>query len=1434
MSRSVKAATAIPDHHAPSPFSAPFVIGIGASAGGLDAVTGLIKAWRHDPDVVLILVQHADPSGGSMLPALLVPHTTFVVVEAAEGMEVETGHLYVTPPGRYLAIEGGRLHLSDPPTRHGARMPFDHLLTSMSARYGDHAACVVLSGTGADGSAGLAAIKAGGGTVAVQDPVEAAYEGMPASAIATGRADVVLPVADIPAALARSRSALPGEIRAPTNGTGAPADHVLSDIIDLLRRDTDSDFSRYKRGTLERRIGRRVALAGLQPHDLAGYLAILRRDHPELEALSRDLLIHVTSFFRDARVFDLLETSTIPGIVASHPEDQPMRIWIAGCSSGEETYSLAMLFMEAIEAGDRPLKLQVFATDVDAAAIAAARDGTYPATIEESMTPARLARFFVREDLGWRAVPDLRAAIVFSIHDVLVDPPFSRLDLVSCRNLLIYLRPDAQTRVLDAFHFALREGGVLLLGSAENAGATDGQFETLSKAERIYRRTRHGGLTGPVPSPRRDLIRPGEERRPRAPPIQAIAARPAALAELGRRLVLDAYAPASVLVDGGYTVLFSLGPVDNYLRLPSGHATQNLLAMARPGLRAKLLAALQAARETKEKACASGWIAGEGQSRKFNIAVHPVAEAGEGLLLVCFVEAASVRPDRAAAPDPADASQLVQLRRELDAARAELQGSVRDLELSGEEHRAINDEALSINEEYQSTNEELVASKEELQSLNEELTAVNSQLQETLERQRTTSDDLQNVLYSTDVATLFLDLEGRIRFFTPAVAALFAIIPADVGRKLANFVALAADPDLNVDLRSAQTGLDPADCEIETADGKWFKRRTRPYRTGDGKVGGVVITYTNVTAGKISGHAVEAAKMEAEAANAAKSRFLAAASHDLRQPLQTLSLLQALLAEAVTGEKARDLVARQEITLAGITGMLNSLLDINEIEAGVVQPHLSTFDVGTVMDRLRAEFTDLAQAKGIQLRVTRSAQHVCSDEHLLEQILRNLVSNAIKYTTHGRVLVGCRRRASHLDLEVWDTGAGMDDASLPQIFDEYFQVGNSERARSRGLGLGLSIVKRLSDLLGHPVRVGSRLGRGSVFRVELPRAVSRETTAPAAAMATHADDRRRLMILVVDDDPDVCEMLGELLRSQDHEVTMAPDGPAAIETVAGRAPDLIVADYNLPNGLTGLELAKRLRARFQAPIPALILTGDISSVTMRAVKEAGCTILSKPATFPALREAIEGMLSPPSRTAQPVISVIDDDDDVRGAIMDVIEADGRAVFGFASAEAFLERSRDGDGDCLLVDAALPGMSGIDLLEQLRADGHGLPVIVITGQSDVSMAIRAMKAGASDFIEKPVGRPALLASIAHALEGSRDTAKLAARQDAAAAHIAALTPRQREIMTLVLAGHPSKNIAADLGISQRTVENHRASIMHRTGCASLPALARLAVAASAAG
>ena len=648
--------------------------------------------------------------------------------------------------------------------------------------------------------------------------------------------------------------------------------------------------------------------------------------------------------------------------------------------------------------------------------------------------------------------------------------------------------------------------------------------------------------------------------------------------------------------------------------------------------------------------------------------------------------------------------------------------------------------------------------------------------------------------------------------------------------------------------------LAPIEREIEAQSGAWYIRRILPYRTQDNGVEGVVITFADITERKHTADALEAAKRQAELANVAKSRFLAAASHDLRQPLQTLALLQGLLAKTVEGERAQKLVARLDETLGAMSGMLNTLLDINQIEAGTVRAEMVSFPINDLLDRLRDEFTYHAQAQGLALRVVSCGLSIHSDPRLLEQMIRNLLSNALKYTKHGKVLLGCRRREGMLSIEIWDTGVGIPDEELQAIFEEYHQLDNAARERSRGLGLGLSIVQRLGNLLGHRVRVRSHPGKGSVFAIEVMLPPS-ETASQRERRRHGIDDgivegvRRTGAILVVEDDPEVRELLELLLKDEGHRTATAPDGIAALELVARGTirPDLILADYNLPNGLNGLQLAAKLREKLHREIPVIILTGDISTDTLRDIARQDCVQLNKPVKLKELTQVIQRLLANiairgataraphPAEAASspgpPVIFVVDDDSHIREAIRAVLEEDGRTVEDYATCEAFLEAYRPGREACLLIDAYLPGMNGLELLQRLRDAGHRLPAIMITGNSDVPMAVQAMKAGALDFIEKPIGRSELLASVERALEQSRDSSKLFAWREAAANHIAGLTPRQRQIMELVLAGHPSKNIAADLGISQRTVENHRASIMKKTGSKSLPALARLALAAA---
>jgi two-component system CheB/CheR fusion protein len=734
-------------------------------------------------------------------------------------------------------------------------------------------------------------------------------------------------------------------------------------------------------------------------------------------------------------------------------------------------------------------------------------------------------------------------------------------------------------------------------------------------------------------------------------------------------------------------------------------------------------------------------------------------------------------------------------------------------------------------------------------STNADLTAVNSQLKDTLDRQRTTSDDLQNILYSIDVATLFLDTELNIRFFTPATQLLFNFGPSDVGKPVASRQSLAADDTLLLDARTVLKTVTPIEREIESRSGGWYNRRVLPYRTRNRGVEGVVITFTDITERKRAKRALELAKQQAERANAAKSRFLAAASHDLRQPLQTLHLLQGLLTKVVEGEGTQKLIARFDQTLAGMSDMLNTLLDINQIDSGSVRVEKVTFPVNDLLDVLRDEFTCHAEDKNVSLHVLPCSLLIHSDPRLLEQMIRNLLSNALKYTKRGKVLLGCRRRNGMLSIEVCDTGSGIPGEELDSIFEEYHQLDNAARERSQGLGLGLSIVKGLGNLLDHRIRVRSQPGRGTVFGVEL---ILPERTAANQLEHNRRLDEPRLetvrhaAILIIEDDPQVRDLLEHLLKDEGYRTAVASDGAAALRLIDDGTirPDLILTDFNLPNGLDGLQVTAKLREKLLRKTPVIVLTGDISTGTSREIARQNCVKLNKPVKLKELTQTIQQIVALPApiehaapctRTAndlaQPVIFVVDDDSAVREALRDVLEHDGRSVQAYSTCEAFIEAYRPGGEACLLVDAYLPGMNGLELLRWLAHSGHRLPAIMITGDSDVPMAVRAMKAGAWDFIEKPIGYRELLKGVESALEQSRNSSKLLASQEIAAGAIAGLTPRQRQIMELVLAGHPSKNISADLGISQRTVENHRASIMEKTGSKSLPALARLAFAAA---
>ena len=815
------------------------VVCLGASAGGLQAFGAFLDAVPPDCGAGYVMIHHVDPDHKSLMADLLTKHTSMPVVLAEEQTTVQADHVYIIPPNKYLEIKNGILYPSEPTDRRGTRLPIDTFLRSLAADLGHNAVAIILSGTGSDGSAAIREIKEQGGIVLVQDPLEAEHDGMPRSAIATGAADQIVAVAEMPdivGSYLRHPFVQSGKTK---KVLGDNAKGALQEIITALKAHSSINFDLYKEGTLLRRIERRMALRHMASS--TDYLALLKDSTAEAQALCADLLISVTSFFRDSEAFDYLDTSVLEGVVKSHDPGQPLRIWVPGCATGEEAYSLAMLAIEKISTVRKDVKLQFFASDVDERALTAARNGVYPDSIAEDISSTRLNRFFTKEDHSYRVTPELRDAVVFASQNILADAPFSKLDLISCRNLMIYLTPEAQERVIQMFHFGLNDGGVLFLGMSETTGDHEGLFQPLSKKYRVYKRVGTArGRAFDFPIKQRSYAGLGNiSARVPAPTVGN------KLAELSQRLLLEQYAPAAVLINAKSEALYFEGPTDNYLKLPSGETSRDLLAMARQGLRARLGSVINTARQQNAEAKNSATIKREGASVAVSIHVHPVILDETKLFLVTFSDL-PVSVVAAASDAPEGAANHL-LEQELETTRADLRNTIRDYELSSEELKAVNEEAMSMNEEFQSTNEELETSKEELQSLNEELTTLNTQLQQTIEDERRLGDDLANLLSSSGIATLFLNTEFTIKRFTPATRDLFNLISKDIGRPFGDITSRINDPDILKDAKKVLETLVPIEREVACDDAKWFIRRILPYRMQDGKIDGVVVTFFEIS-----------------------------------------------------------------------------------------------------------------------------------------------------------------------------------------------------------------------------------------------------------------------------------------------------------------------------------------------------------------------------------------------------------------------------------------------------------------------------------------------------------------------------------------------------------------------------------------------------------
>ncbi|MBU0680672.1 MAG: PAS domain-containing protein [Proteobacteria bacterium] len=829
------------------------IVGIGASAGGLEAFEIFFDAMPPDSGMAFVLVTHLDPSHATILPELIQKKTQMRVQEVTDNLKVEPNQVYIIPPNREMAILNGTLQLLELTRPRGLNLPIDTFLRSLAKDQADNAVCIILSGTGTDGTLGLRAIKGEGGMTMAQDLDSAKYDGMPRSAVATGLVDYILPPALMPnQVLSYTRHTIKAPPAAAIASEDVTMGNALQKIFILLRATTGHDFSLYKKNTICRRIERRMHVH--QIDNIMDYVRYLQTSDREISTLFKELLIGVTNFFRDPEAFEILKNIYLPELLKNKPDDYVLRVWVPGCSSGEEAYSVAIILQECMADLGRHFNVQIFATDLDQTAIAVARAGRYPQSISADVTPARLKRFFHKEESHYQIKKSIREMVIFAPQNITKDPPFTKLDLLCCRNLLIYFNAELQKKILPIFYYSLKPDGLLFLGTSETIGQATDLFSLQEKKWKIFkRRATAKAETLPLSFP---ALAPTSENRGKEtlqPGLQEM--KGVNNLHLVKTLLAQSHLPPSVIIDGQANIIYIHGRIGRFLEPAEGVISSNILEMARPGLKAGLARALRKMTiEQRETVVEKLPVKDNGGTTKINLVVRPLSNVQSGmsgLLMVSFEEISSpgeTLPGKALRQSKTKKSEDVQnLEVELQYTKENLQSAIEELETSNEELKSTNEELQSTNEELQSTNEELETSKEELQSLNEESATVNAELQHRIDELSKANDDMKNVLDSTEIATIFLDIDLGIRRFTPKVTELIPLVATDIGRPITHFSSKLKGVDLTTFANQVLKDLALQEVVVDSDNARSYQMRVRPYRTVNNVIDGVVMTFTDIT-----------------------------------------------------------------------------------------------------------------------------------------------------------------------------------------------------------------------------------------------------------------------------------------------------------------------------------------------------------------------------------------------------------------------------------------------------------------------------------------------------------------------------------------------------------------------------------------------------------
>lgn len=1188
-----------------------FVVGIGASAGGLEALESFFKNIPAQSGAAYIIVQHLSADFDSLLDEIIRRHARIPIRTASDGARIEVNQAYVMPPASEMIIAEGRIRLTDKSPDEVFSLPIDHFFRSLGQDVGSRSVAIVLSGTGRDGARGIYDVHEAGGLVLAQDPETAAFETMPYYAAETGFVDQILPPELMPEALMKHFTSRLTGTQSATELTEL-TDESMNALFRLLRSRYGMDFTHYKPSMIVRRIERRLTMG--EEFDLGAYAGRLAEDDEELDALYRDLLIGVTSFFRDPDAWASLESELVPRLIDRLSPAEEFRVWVAATATGEEAYSLAMLLFDQFERRGLPPNFRIFATDVHESSLSFASAAVYPVEQVEVFSPDRQRRFFVKKPDGMHIIPELRKTIVFAQHNVIRDAPFTNLDLVSCRNLFIYLKPKVQRKILTLFHFGLKVHGGLWLGASETPGELEEEFEPVNEKARLYQKRRDVRLSSVLRQP---LAAPASLTRTvsRAPSNSSSSSQ---INEVYDRLLCEYMSPGLLLTEDS-ELIHVFGRGDTVLDRPEGRFTGKIEDLIRKDLRVIVTTGIQKA--LRERAPVTFRHVNCGSlppNADLQITVRPVsARPGRRFVLLQFQtrdrSAEVSAPMHELQVDQLSTGEIEALQEELKHTRESLHATIQELQTANEEMQSTNEELVAANEELQSTNEEL-------HSVNEELYTVNAEYQRKITELTDLNNDMDNLLSSTNVHTIFLDRELRIRRFTPGVAQTFNLIPDDVGRRIDSFTHNIDDDDVVAEVTSVLESGDPLQREVEDTNGNSFLLRIQPYMA-KGNVEGAVMTLVDIT-DRV------AAEAKVREAIERRDQFLAMLSHELRNPLAAV-VTAASVSERRYGETPESQVISQQTRQ--MARLLDDLLDVSRITRGRIEIRRRPIDVTRLVHQLEEVVQPMAEEKNLDFRVHVPDEplFINGDPARLEQIQMNLIRNAIKYTpSTGQIDLFIERDGDAVVLRVRDNGVGMPSESVQDMFELFAQADETLDRSEGGMGVGLALVEGLVELHGGTVTGYSEgLGRGAEFCVRLPMIPPPLNGPVRDAQAADENEYVSQRIVIVDDNDACRTMLKSWLELEGHTVEVAEDGAAGVRTICETIPDIAIVDIGLPE-LDGYGVARAVREQVGHEIRLVAMSGYGQPADRRESKKAGYDChLVKPVDVDALRHVLKQRLN---------------------------------------------------------------------------------------------------------------------------------------------------------------------------------------------------------------